>query len=178
MTQPDSSGSTVEQAWAKAKAYCFDLLATRARSTDELRQALHRKGYDAALGERLLQNLDESGLVDDTEFAENWTRARHNSQGLGKKAIRAELKRKGIADETAEEAVAEIAASDEEQRARELVRKRLPAMSGLGERTVIRRLLGMLGRKGYSQGLAYRVIREELTDAERDASLLEDETPD
>src|SRR5699024_11069571 len=178
MTQPDSNERTAEQTWVKAKAYCFDLLAVRARSTDELRQALHRKGYDAALSEELLRKLDESGLVDDTEFAENWTRARHNSQGLGKKAIRAELKRKGIAAETAEAAVAEIAASDEEQRARELVRKRLPAMSGLEERTVIRRLLGMLGRKGYSRGLAHHVIREELADTDRDTALLEDETPD
>lgn len=176
---PQNPGElTADEAWAKAKAYCFDLLATRARSVDELRQALRRKGYDADLGERLLRKLVDSGLLDDAEFADSWVRARHGQQGLGRNAIRAELKRKGVEDETAAAAVAGIDAADEEQRARELVRKRLRTMTGLDERTITRRLLGMLGRKGYSQGLAYHVIRDELAGAGRDSTLPDGELPD
>lgn len=178
MAQQDPSELTAEEAWAKAKAYCFDLLATRARSVDEVRQALLGKGYDADLGERLLRKLIDSGLLDDAEFANSWVRARHGRQCLGSKAIRAELKRKGVDDETAAAAVASIGVADEEQRARELVRKRLRSMTALDERTITRRLLGVLGRKGYSQGLAYHVIRDELSEAGRESTLREDEPPE
>src|SRR5699024_8216664 len=177
-TQPHPSELPTEQAWAKAKAHCFDLLATRGRSVDELRQALQGKGHDTELCERLLRKLADSGLVDDVEFARKWVWARHSNQGLGTRAIRVELQRKGVADETITAAVAEVTADDEEQRARELVRKRLRSMSGLSEQTITRRLLGALGRKGYSQGVAYHVVREELADVGSGSSPLDDEFPD
>jgi regulatory protein len=76
--------------------------------------------------------------------------------------LSAELRRKGVADETAGEAIAAIDSDDEEQAARGLVERKLRSMSGLDEPARIRRLMGMLARRGYSQGLAYRVIREVL----------------
>lgn len=51
-------------------------------------------------------------------------------------------------------------------------------MGGLDEQTATRRLLGMLGRKGYPQGVAYPVIREELARTGRESTMLEDEPPD
>lgn len=167
-----------DEAWARAKGICFDLLAVRPRSVDELRQALRRKGFDADLSERLLGKLVDSGLLDDVDFAQSWVRSRHTNQGLGKKALQTELKRKGVADEVAAEAVKEINSGSEEERARELVRKRLRSMGGVDEQTATRRLLGMLGRKGYPQGVAYPVIREELARIGRESTLLEDEPSD
>ena len=168
---PGSGTST--EAWAKAKAMCFDLLAARPRSVDELRQALRRKGYDPDASETLLGKLIDSGLVDDADFAESWVRSRHTQQGLGRKALVQELKRKGVDSEVAVEAAAEIDSSAEEERARQLVRKRLRSMAGVDEQTATRRLLGMLARKGYGQGLAYSVIRDELAVAGREAEALE-----
>lgn len=167
-----------EEAWKKAKEVCFDLLAVRPRTKDELRQALRRKGFDEDICERLLRKLDSSGLVDDAAFAEQWVRSRHAYQGLARSALVAELKRKGVDRDVAAQAAGEIDRESEEQRARELVRKRLRSMTTVDEQAAVRRLLGTLARKGYPPGLAYSVVRDELRNAGADSTPLDDAIPD
>ncbi|WP_177242654.1 regulatory protein RecX [Amycolatopsis marina] len=167
-----------DEARKAAKEVCFDLLAIRPRSKDELRQALRRKGFDEETRETMLGKLDHAGLVDDAAFAETWVRSRHANQGLARRALVAELRRKGVDGEVAAQAAEEVDQDSEEQRARELVRKRLRSMSNVEEQTAIRRLLGMLGRKGYPQGLAYTVIRDELRIAGAEATMLDDAQAD
>jgi regulatory protein len=134
----------------------------RPRTRVELAQALARKGIEEDVAEQVLSRLDEVGLIDDTAFAEVWVQSRHNFQGLSRRALAVELRRKGVADESAAEALATVDADAEEDRARQLVRKRLRALANADEPTKIRKLVGMLARKGYAQGLAYRVVKEEL----------------
>ncbi|HET6499274.1 MAG TPA: regulatory protein RecX [Amycolatopsis sp.] len=177
MAKGDPKELSSEEAWKKAKEICFDLLAARPRTTEELRQALRRKGFDEELRETLLGKLDNAKLIDDAAFAEQWVRSRHVYQGLARSALVAELKRKGVDSAVAAQAAGEIDRESEEQRARELVRKRLRSMTSLDEQTATRRLLGMLARKGYSQGLSYAVVRDELKNAGADSTLL-DELPD
>jgi regulatory protein len=174
MAKVDPAELTPDEAWKKAKGICFDLLAARPRTKDELRQALRRKGFDEELRERLLGKLDDANLVDDAAFAEHWVRSRHTHQGLARSALVAELKRKGVDGEIASQAAGEIDRETEEQRARELVRKRMRSMTTLDEQAATRRLLGTLARKGYPQGLAYAVVRDELKNAGADSTLLDD----
>ena len=56
----------------------------------------------------------------------------------------------------------------EEAAARALVRKKLRSLSGVDDVTAIRRLVGMLARKGYGSGLAFAVVKDELAGAGRD----------
>lgn len=167
-----------EERAKKAKEICFDLLAARPRAVEELRQTLQRKGFDSDTVETLLGKLDRAGLVNDAEFAETWVRDRHANQGLSRTALVAELRRKGVDDEIAAQAAEEVDREAEEQRARELVRKRLRSLGNVDEQTAIRRLLGFLARKGYPQGLAYTVIRDELREYGAESSMLDDVTVD
>jgi regulatory protein len=171
----DPAELSPEDRWKKAKEICFDLLAARPRSQDELRQALQRKGFDAETSETLLGKLDKAGLVDDVAFAESWVRARHTHKGLARSALVVELKRKGIDSEVASRATSEVDRESEEQRARELVRKKLRGLgANVDEKTAVRRLLGMLARKGYSQGLSYWMIREELQEFGAESTILDE----
>jgi regulatory protein len=145
------------------------LLTARPRTRGELAQALARKGFDSTVTEQVLGRLGEVGLIDDAAFAEVWVRSRHNFQGLSRRALALELRRKGVADDSASEALATVDADAEEERARQLVRKRLRSLSGADEAAKIRKLVGMLARKGYSEGLAYRVVKDEVR-----TSLLDD----
>jgi regulatory protein len=163
-----------DERWKKAKEICFDLLAVRPHTAEELRQVLKRKGFDAETAETLLGKLDKAGLVNDAEFAELWVRARHVQKGLSRTALVAELKRKGVDGEIAAQAVGEVDRESEEQRARELVRKRLGSLGNVDEQTALRRLLGFLARKGYPEGLAYTVIKEELREFGAESTLLDD----
>ncbi len=73
-------------------------------------------------------------------------------KGLARRALAQELRRKGVDDEVAREALDEIDPADEEEAARRLVRKKLRSLSRVDEPTATRRLVGMLARKGYRRG--------------------------
>jgi regulatory protein len=165
VSSSESGGNPVED----AKEVCLRLLTARPRTRTELAQALTRKGFEPDVVEQVLSRLDEVGLVDDAAFAEVWVRSRHNFQGLSRRALAVELRRKGVADESAAEALATVDSDAEEERARELVRKRLRSLGSADESTKVRKLVGMLARKGYSQGLAFRVVKDEVR-----TSLLDD----
>jgi regulatory protein len=164
---------------AKAKEICLDLLAVRARTKAELRTRLLRRGIEEPVADQVLGRLDEVGLVDDAAFAEQWVRSRHTYQGMARRALSAELRRKGVAPDLAAEAVSALDSEAEESRARDLVRKRMRTSGPMAsEVTAIRRLVGMLARKGYPEGMAYRVVRDELRAAGSDAELLDGALPD
>lgn len=158
----------------KAKDICLRLLTVRPRTKAELRQALARKGIDAEVSDGVLGRLDAIGLVDDKAFAEVWVRSRHTYEGLGRRALAAELRRKGVDEAVAADAVGAIDYGAEEERARQLVRKKLRTLTGADDAVKIRRLVGMLARKGYSQGMSFRVVREELRAAGGETELLDD----
>jgi regulatory protein len=110
----------------------------------------------------VLDRLGELGLVNDAALAEAAVYSGHSHRGLGRRALSTELRRRGVSDEVAREAVARVGPEDEEQRARELVRRKLRTSGVWQPSTLARRLCAMLGRKGYSEGLAWRVVRDEL----------------
>lgn len=161
-----------------AREICLNLLTARARTRSELRAQLLRRGVEESVADQVLGRLDEVGLVDDAAFAEQWVRSRHTYQGMARRALSAELRRKGVDDQLVGQAVSAVDAEAEEARARELVRKRLRTVGSAPELTVLRRLVGMLARKGYSEGMAYRVVRDELRSVGRDTDRLDGELLD
>ena len=119
---------------------------------------------------QLLDRFEEVGLVDDEAFARSWVDSRQRTRGLARRALAQELRRKGVDDETAREVLAEVDPAAEEQGARELVRKKLRGLRGVDDTVAARRLAGMLARKGYSAGLAFAVVKDELATAGREIS--------
>ncbi len=82
--------------------------------------------------------------------------------GLAGRALREELRRKGVGQEDIASALAELDPDQELATARELIARRLPGTRGQPGPARMRRLVGLLARKGYPAGLAYRVVREAL----------------
>lgn len=158
-----------------ARTVCLDLLTTRARTRAELAAELERRGFDADVAAAVLDRLVEVRLLDDAAFAEQWVDSRHRHRGLGRRALSQELRRKGVDTETADEAIAGLDPEAERERARELVRRRLPSLDRVEPSAAARRLVGMLARKGYGAGLSYEVVRTEM--AARGAEL-EESDPD
>ena len=160
---------------AIAREICLRLLTDRARTRQELAQALERKGVPDEAAAMVLDRFAEVGLVDDAAFAGQWVRSRHTHRGLGRRAIAVELRRKGVAEGVAKEALAEVDPESEDRRARELVDRKLRSMTvGTAEQRAkaAHRLVGMLARKGYGAGTAYRVVREALAEHGADADEL------
>jgi regulatory protein len=145
-----------------AREICLRLLSFAPRTRAQLADALRRRGVSDAVAERVLGRYSEVGLIDDEAFARAWVQSRHVGRGLARRALAAELRRRGVADETVEEAVRDLRPEQEEAAARELIARRLPATCGLDPAKRMRRLMGVLARKGYSGGLSYRLVREAL----------------
>jgi regulatory protein len=137
-------------------------LTDRPRSRTELAESLASRDVPDEIATRLLDRFEEVGLVDDEAFARTWVQTRMGNKGLSRRALSAELRRKGVADEVVRSVLDEVDRDDEEEAARRLVRRKLRSTRGLDPQVRLRRLAGMLGRKGYPPGLALRVVREEL----------------
>jgi regulatory protein len=154
-------GNVVSPA-AQAQGICLRLLTARPRSRAELASALRRRGIAEEVGESVLDRLGQLGLVDDAALADAAVYSGHSHRGLGRRALSTELRRRGVSDEVVRDAVAKVRLEDEERRARELVRRKLRTNAGRETSASASELCAMLVRKGYSEGLAWRVVRDEL----------------
>ncbi|MGA9872729.1 MAG: regulatory protein RecX [Rhodococcus sp. (in: high G+C Gram-positive bacteria)] len=165
---PTTEGGGTE---AQAKDVCLRLLTDRSRSRYELETRLAKKGFSPEVTATVLARLEAAKLVDDAAFAEQWVHSRHTYSGKGKRALSLELRNKGVNNEHAQLALDQIDSDDERERATELVRKKcrtlsLPDPDDPEARTerdkVVRRLVGMLARRGYAQNMAFAVVKSEL----------------
>jgi regulatory protein len=147
---------------AVARKILLDQLTGQARTRSELADKLAKKGVPDALSERLLDRFEEVGLVDDEAFARAWVQSRQPGKGLARRALAQELRRKGVDDDVAQVALDEVDPDDEVEAARTLVRRKLRTVARLERDVAVRRLTGMLARKGYPSGVCFRVVREEL----------------
>jgi regulatory protein len=147
---------------AVARTILLDQLTGAARTRAELATRLSRRGVPDDIAERLLDRFEEVGLVDDESFARAWVQSRQAGRGLARRALAQELRRKGIDDEVARAALDEVDPDEEVATARELVRRRLRTVTGLDRATAVRRLTGLLARRGYPAGVCHQVVLEVL----------------
>lgn len=165
---PPQSTSEAEPADAprreeQARDVCLRLLTTRARSRAELEAQLTKRGFPDDVSARVLDRLTEVGLVDDAAFAEQWVRERRTNAGKGKRALASELRTKGIDADVIAETLDSVDAGEWRVRAEELVAAKLRRENLDDETKVTRRLVAMLARRGYSQGMAFDVVNTQLT---------------
>ena len=148
-----------------ARKILLDQLTGQARSRKELADKLAAKNVPDDVATRLLDRFEEVGLVDDEAFARSWVASRGSrGKGLARRALAQELRRKGVDDEVAREALDEIDPADEEAAARALVRKKLRSLSRVDDTTATRRLVGHAGPQGLRlrSGLRRRARRAAL----------------
>jgi SOS response regulatory protein OraA/RecX len=158
----DRPEATLEQ----AKDVCLRLLSVRARSRAELEKRLGEKGFRLEVTEAALERFTEIGLINDASFAEQWVHERHTYSGRGKKALQRELREKGVAPSDAAQALSMVTDDAENARAADLVRRKLRTLPREMERDkAVRRLVGMLARRGYDQSTAFAVVTTELDEA-------------
>jgi regulatory protein len=108
---------------------------------------------------KVLDRFTDVGLIDDGAFADMWVRSRHAQRGLSRRSLAHELRKKGVADDLIADAVGGVGDDDELQAAEDLVARRLPALRRFDREVQLRRLVGMLARKGYPGGLAMQVVQ-------------------
>ncbi|MEV5009475.1 recombination regulator RecX [Streptomyces sp. NPDC055692] len=169
--QGEPPGDPVE----RARAICLRLLTGTPRTRKQLADALRKREIPDEAADEVLSRFEEVGLIDDSAFADAWVESRHHGRGLARRALARELRTKGVDAALIDEAVGRLDADQEEATARELVARKLRSTRGLDRDKRLRRLAGMLARKGYSEGLALRVVRQALEEEGEDTDFVADE---
>lgn len=134
-------------------------LSVRPHSEQELRTKLVRKEIDPDLIDDAFQRLRELGYLDDVAFARQWVEERGDKRGT--RLLRAELRRKGIADGVVAEALTVGSERhDELANARALALKRLGRLSGESPHAVREKLTRYLAGRGYGYDLIRQALDE------------------
>ncbi|OXS83980.1 regulatory protein RecX [Kocuria marina] len=175
----ESSGEAEADPREVARAIVLRQLSASAKSRRQLEDKLADRNVPEDVAREVLDRFEEVNLVDDRAYAGMFVRSRAETRRLSRSALRRELAQRGITGEIADEALEQRSDHDELRDAHALVRKKLPASLDPSDRKerdrLTRRLVSMLGRKGYPPGLAFAVVKEELGALESSAEEFESE---
>ena len=141
----------IEEAYSKTLKY----LSYRPRSRAELERYLKGKKVSDEAISTVMERLTQAQFVNDEDFARFWVENREHFSPRSRRALRMELRQKGIADADVQEAVSGV---DEEQSAYEAAAKRAARLSTLDRETFHRRLSGFLQRRGFGYGVVKEVV--------------------
>jgi len=147
-----------------AKQVLLRRLSHAPRTRKELAKDLKDKDISDEVANIALDRFEEVGLINDQALASNYVSSQHERKGIGKNALRQQLRAKGVSDDVALEAVSQISDDQEFQAAFALACKKIRSLQRDDAKTQLRKIVGLLARKGYSSNLAFRVAKEVITD--------------
>ena len=131
-------------------------LSFRPRSRAELIAHLERREEAKATVAAVMERLEGAGLVDDEAFARYWVDNRERFRPRGKRALRYELRGKGVASESVDEALKGV---DEEASALEAGRRRAKRITGADFGAFRQTISGYLQRRGFSYDTIKQVVQ-------------------
>jgi regulatory protein len=148
-----------EEALQQAVERAYNYLSYRQRSREEVRRYLRRKQTAPEIIDAALERLDRLELVNDHEFASFWAENREQYSPRGARAIKNELRMKGVNREVVDELISDE--KDEEFALRAGRKKALsllhnPSMDYMTFRT---RLGSFLQRRGFNYEVVARTVK-------------------
>ncbi len=151
----------VRAASAAALESALRLLAVRLRSRREIDDRLRRKDYPAAVVAAVIHRLESECFLDDMRFAQAWVAGRLAVRPSGTVRLRRELRQKGVPLDIIEQVLrAGVSQSDEHAGAVALARVRARRYQAEPRDVAVRRLAGVLQRRGFSAGAVAAALRE------------------
>ena len=151
-------------------------LEVRPRSIAEVRRRLREAGYRAELVDGALERLADLGMLDDEAFARAWVESRDRARPRGERALRSELRRKGVADSIVADVLGErdaqplgagaagdpeaASSADDVAATALLARRGAAAAREADPRKRRAKAYGLLARHGFDPDVAGRAVRE------------------
>lgn len=132
-----------EMAYIRALNY----LSYRPRSTKEIEQNLRKYKVPETLIPEVIERLKHNNFVNDDDFAKQWVENRNTFRPRGKKALRLELRQKGIDNENVQDILDELV--DEESLAYKAGLKKARKLANLEWQDFRRKLGAFLARRGF-----------------------------
>jgi regulatory protein len=129
-------------------------LEVRSRSVTEVRRRLTSAGYRTDLVEGAIVRMGELGMLDDEAFARAWVESRDRARPRGERALRDELRLKGIDREIVDRVLADrhesVEAGPDRDAAERLIAKHARALQRIDDpRRRRERAYALLARNGF-----------------------------
>jgi regulatory protein len=131
----------------KAYEHSVRFLSYRARSQSEIKRYLEQKGYTRQVVDETVERLSQQQYLDDEAFARFWLRDRERFRPRSQRALRYELRQKGVADEVISTVLADL---DESELAWAAIEKKMHQWQRLDEEDFKKKALSFLGRRGFN----------------------------
>lgn len=147
-----------EDARELALQRALHFLSYRARSLDEVRKNLEKHEIPEPVIQDTLARLQSSGLLNDHEFARSWVENRSTFRPRGRRALRMELRFKGLAEDVIESTLDEM--TDEESLALQAANKYMRKLDGLSWLDFRNKLGGFLSRRGFPYEIIATITRQ------------------
>jgi regulatory protein len=141
----------VEKAYDRAVKF----LGQRPRSSAEIRRYLTEKEVDPAAVDEVLMRLESQGYVDDLAFARYWLANRQQFRPRGTRALRFELREKGVPAAVIDEV---LAGFDTSEAAYQAAQDKARRLRGLDRRAFREKMGSYLVRRGFDYDTAREVI--------------------
>lgn len=160
-----------QDAIERACEVAIRLLTSRPRAEQEIRQALRRHQTDEGVMELALERLRRQGYLDDVAFARYWVESRSAFKPLGLRALRYELRQKGVTAQVIDDVLSawdETGQPSEDALAYQAAQGQLRRLRGRDERALRQALMAFWQRRGFSVESgrqAWVRLRDELHDA-------------
>jgi regulatory protein len=132
----------------------LDYLSYRPRSRAEVADYLQRRGESDNQIHAITDRLERAGLLDDEAFARFWVENRERFRPRGLRALRYELRSKGINDEIVDRVLSTV---DVSTSAYEAATKKAHQWIHLDRQTFRRKLAEYLARRGFDYEVAQEV---------------------
>jgi regulatory protein len=167
-----------EESLQQATERALNYLSFRPRSHEEVRRYLRRKETPVELIDSVMQRLDRLDLVNDQTFASFWIDNREQFSPRGARALKNELRMKGVKREIIEEVVSEEQDEERAQRAAEKKAQSLIRQPNIDFATFRNRLGSFLQRRGFGYDITSRTVRMLWQELKADDELADDESFD
>lgn len=151
----DAEIEALQDEGAAETAYnrALNYLSYRPRSQAEIEVYLQKRGVPEHQIGAITGRLERAGLLDDDAFAQYWVENRERFRPRGLRALRYELRSKGVSDETIQRALASVDPSESAYRSASTKARQL---NHLDRNSFVQKIVEYLVRRGFD----FEVARE------------------
>jgi len=140
-------------------------LSYRPRSEQEIRRNLKEKETPAGVIDAAIEKMTAMGYLDDAAFARYWVENRSQFKPLSHRALRQELRQKGLSDAVIDETLGELSESELAYKAATTQLRKLHNRSMREFKT---KMNAFLQRRGFSYSTTQDVVRRLIESLETD----------
>jgi len=139
----------------KAYNHAIFFLGFRSRSQVEIENYLRGKKYSPEVITETVDRLIWEEYLSDESFARTWVAERERFRPRSRKALRYELRQKGVSDKVIENVLADL---DEDELAWQAIEGKLRQWQHLDQADFNKKVLGFLSRRGFNYEIARQAV--------------------